>query len=94
MNLKENSFQKEPRNGRESTAKETTRKNKLDSPSPVSHGAGFLEDDERGSRNCFDIHTDGLELKARIDKLRKEIDGLKAAKFGQKKVCLTNNINL
>ncbi|KAJ6753586.1 GLOBULAR STAGE putative-RELATED [Salix purpurea] len=85
MKLKENSFQKEPRNGRESTAMENTSKNKLDSPSPVSHGAGFLEDDERGSRSCFDIHTDGLELKARIDKLRKEIDGLKAAKFGQKK---------
>ncbi|KAJ6423236.1 hypothetical protein OIU84_024219 [Salix udensis] len=94
MKLKENSFQKEPRNGRESTAMENTSKNKLDSPSPVRHGAGFLEDDERGSGSCFDIHTDGLELKARIDKLRKEIDGLKAAKFGQKKVCLANNINL
>ncbi|KAJ6301085.1 hypothetical protein OIU77_015401 [Salix suchowensis] len=94
MKLKENSFQKEPRNGRESTAMENTSKNKLDSPSPVRHGAGFLKDDERGSTSCFDIHTDGLELKARIDKLRKEIDGLKAAKFGQKKVCLTNNINL
>ncbi|KAJ6297954.1 hypothetical protein OIU76_019135 [Salix suchowensis] len=94
MKLKENSFQKEPRNGRESTAMENTSKNKLDSPSPVRHGAGFLKDDERGRTSCFDIHTDGLELKARIDKLRKEIDGLKAAKFGQKKVCLTNNINL
>ncbi|KAJ6752235.1 hypothetical protein OIU85_002640 [Salix viminalis] len=65
-----------------------TSKDKLDSPSPVRHGAGFLKDDERGSTSCFDIHTDGLELKARIDKLRKEIDGLKAAKFGQKKYSL------
>ena len=94
MKLKENSFQKEPRTGKESTTTENTSKNKLDSPSPVRHGAGFLKDDERGSRSRFDIHTDGLELEARIDKLRKEIDGLKAAKFSQKKVCLTNNINL
>ena len=94
MKLKENSFQKEPRSGKESTTTENSSKNKLDSPSPVLHGAGFLKDDERGSRSRFDIHTDGLELEARIDKLRKEIDGLKAAKFSQKKVCLTNNINL
>jgi hypothetical protein len=94
MKLKENSFQKEPRTGKESTTTENTSKNKLDSPSPVRHGAGFLKDDERGSRSRFDIHTDGLEIEARIDKLKKEIDGLKAAKFSQKKVCLTNNINL
>jgi hypothetical protein len=94
MKLKENSFQKEPRSGKESTTTENSSKNKLDSPSPVLHGAGFLKDNERGSRSRFDIHTDGLELEARIDKLRKEIDGLKAAKFSQKKVCLTNNINL
>ncbi|KAF9672973.1 hypothetical protein SADUNF_Sadunf11G0100000 [Salix dunnii] len=52
--------------------------------SPV-HNADILKGNERGNGNCFDIHTDG---KDRINKLRKEDDGLKDAKFGRKKIAV------
>ncbi|CAK7338436.1 unnamed protein product [Dovyalis caffra] len=89
IKLKGNNFQNELTSGKGSTTMKNTSKNNIDSPSSIDN-FGFLKDNKRGIGGCFDSWADGLELKARINKLRKEIDDLKAAKFARKK--LKNNL--